>query len=414
MRKFNIFANIPKNLRYNFSQNVLMMIFNGLFLGCYSNFFGVIAREHFHAGAFWIAVVNASMTMSGIFGFFIAGFVSKGKEHIWCRYLRFFSSLCIITAGFIPNTYAKIFCILLGFLHLIACYGPLESTIYAYIYPIEHRIKLLGYVKMFQSITGMIVTLLVGLIINMTLMGIDVWRVIFVLGGIFFFLSGIPAGKMKINNIAEEKENPLTYIKQSLQIVVKEKFNIIFIISGILYTIGNVIFVTLFPIYQVDIMHINGREVSLIAVVGSIGNIVAYPFLGNFYNKINPLKAWLWAFPLMIIYPLIFVIAGINWYLLLPGILFWSMFVVTGDICWINLIIYFGGREKIKEYQGLYAFVMAIRSIIGLFVASYIIEKCEKLHFDLMINYRICFFIGIGFIFLAFLAYLPILKKLKK
>lgn len=402
-------SKIPTEIQHNFNCNVLMCLFYGLFSGCYSNFYGVIAREYFNAGAFWIGLVNASINITAALGFIVAGWASKGKEHIWCKYLRFLCSFVIILSAFIPNTMGKLFCIILFFFHMSACYGPLENTVYGYIYPLNLRTTMLGNTKMVQCLFTMVFTLVVGLVINSTYFGIDMWRVVFVAGGIFMFISGIFMGKMNPIPTGQTSENPLAYIKKSLKLVIEDKFNFIIIISGIFYIIGLSTFNTLYPMYQVDVLHLNGKEVSILAVVLSVGNIILYPIMGSFLGKMNPVKGWLWSIILMVIYPLFYVFTK-GFYPLIIGVVFWSVYAAISDICWVALIIFLGGKEKIKEYEGLYGFIVGLRQVIGLFISSWIIEGSLKITGNMVLNYKIAFLIGILFTIISFLTFLPMFK----
>lgn len=401
---------IPESIRHNFNLHVMCMIFTGLFCGCYANYYGVIAREHFHAGAFWIGLIGSAIYMSGLGSFWVASIATKGKEHIWCKNIRMISSLCLFGAAFIPNNLGKIFCVMCGLFHIVAAYGPLENTVYGYIYPLEHRSRMLGYLKMFLAVFGTGMTFAMGFLIDVTVCGIQMWRAVFLTGAIYFAFSGFFLGRMKLPNVKVETENPLLYMKTSLKLIWEEKCNIILIISSIFYTIAMTVFNTLYPMYQVDVMGIGGKEVGYIALVSSVMNIIGYPVMGTLFGKINPVKAWAFPAVLMIIYPLFFVFAGKCWQALLPGMVFWAIFNISNDICWINLSIYLGGKDRIKEYNGLYSLILGIRALIGLVAGSFIITQCEKLHFGLMNNYRLAFFTGIFLAILSLICYLPMIK----
>lgn len=385
-----------------------MYIVNGIFYGCYMPFWGIIAREQFHAGAFWISLVFASQYIYGILSLIVAGFVPKGREPLYAKYIRIFASIFLILSAFMKS--APLFCTMLFIFHVSACYVLMDNTIFAHIFPINVRSRMLGYTKMVYSLTSMIITLLVGLCINIKFYNISVWQLFFILGGISLAVCGFIIGKIEIKDSAAEKENPFLYFKNSFRLLKTDRFNITLIISGIFFTIGFNIFSTLYPIYQVDALHISGKEVSLITVAGSIALIFAYPILGNFYSRMNPVKAWLWVYPLMVIYPLFFLFIGKSWYPLIIGFILNQAFVATNDIAWINIIIYLGGKDRIKEYQGLYAFFIGIRSLIGLFVSSYSINFCEKLSYGVAFNLKIAFIVGICFCIISYLFMIPIMK----
>ena len=405
------FYDLPKDVKYNFRINIIAMIFAGLFSGSYGAFYGVIAREEFHAGAFWIGLIFASMSITGVLGFIAAGFVPKGHEHIWSKYIHIISSIFLILTPISKNE--KEFCILLFLFHLTACYSPLVGAITGYIYPLNLRSRLLGFSKTFSSLTNMILTLLVGSVINMQIYGIKCWGIIFVISGIFHAFLGIMRSKYKLTVESEAGEKFSVFLKNSL-LLLKIKHNIILIISGMVLTIGITMFSTLYPMFQVDALHINGKEVSVISVISSLSIIFTYPILGAFYSKKNPITAWFYIFPSAVILPLFYVFTVNSWYPLILGSMLNTFFAVTYDLAWLNLVIYLGGNNKIKDYQAFYALIMGIRAVIGLLISSWIINYCEHLSFGVSFNLKIGFIIGIVFIFISFLITLPLLSMKNK
>ena len=389
------------------------MIATGIFGGCYASFYGIIARDEFNAGPFWISLIVAAQFLSGLVSSITTGFVPKGKEGIYSRAIHIFSSLFLIGSAF-TNT-AESFCFMLFLFHMVACYGPLEDSVYAYLYPLNIRSQMMGYTKIFSVGTSSVAVILAGLVINMTLFGIGVWRGIFVIAGIFHALRGIIRCFYKTDIVPDNtRPNPFSFIKKSFKLLVENKINIIIIISGILLTSAFTLFSTLIPMYQVDVLHLTGREVSILTVVSYISLLFAYPILGTFFTKTGPVKAWLFAFPFAITLPLFYVFLGNSWYPLIIGIVLYSGFSVAIDICWINLLIYLGGEDRLMEYQAFYAFVGGFRAIIGLLASTYIINTCDKMQFSHAINLKIAFLVGVGIMILGFFVCLGLLKFKKK
>lgn len=407
-----LFRNIPKNLRHNFGINVLVMIFGGLFSGCYTPFYGVIAREQFHADPFWIGLVFASMSITGILGFAAAGMTRTGKEHIRAKYIHIFSSIFLILSAFAVN--APMFCILLFLFHLTACYSPLEGSVYGYIYSLRDRGRMLGYSKTFASVSSMAVTLVAGIFINMKFYGINIWGIIFIFSGIMHILRGVAIGKFTLpSSENREKEAFGTFLKKSFYLI-KERHNIILIISGLLLSIGLNIFSTLYPMFQVDVLHINGREVALMSVAGSVAIIFAYPILGGRFSKNNPIKVWLWVYPLALISPLFYIFCGKSWYPLILANILNTAFTVIYDIGWLNLIIYLGGTDRIKDYQAFYGLILGVRAIAGLFVSTWIIRYCEHLAFGTSLNLKTGFLAGVLFTIISMFTAFGLLKAKRR
>lgn len=403
---------IPKNIRQNFNIIVFMFFINGIFTGIYAPFWGIIAREQYKAGPFLIGLVLSAQYIYGIVAMIVSGFVPAGEEQKWSKNIRIVTSIFLILAPFMPN--GVWFCVFLFLFHVTACYVPCDNAVFAYVFPLNIRAKMLGYTKMVQSIVSVIITLIAGMFINVTLFGFPLWKGMFVIAGLSMISVGFIIGRVKLQNVEhEEKVNPIEFIKNSFKLLEKDKFNTFLIISGVFFTIGYTIFTTLSPIYQVDILKISGREVSFITVGGSIALIIAYPFLGAFFSKLNPIKAWMCVYPLMVIFPLFYMFIGKSWVPLILGNILHQGFIVTNDIAWINIIIYLGGKEKIKEYQGLYSFFIGIRALIGLFVSTFIIEHCEKLNFTMAINYKIAFGISILFSIISAVLMIPVLRMKK-
>ena len=407
--KRKLLSTIPLQVRFNFKINIYYMISTGIFTGCYGAFYGIIARDEFGAGAFWISLVVAAQYLSGLVSFFATSFVPKGKEGTYSRAIHIISSLFLIGSAFTNSPIS--FCFMLFLFHMVACYGPLEDSVYAYLYPLNIRSRMMGYTKIFSVGTSTLTTFLAGLIINLTFFGIGVWRGVFVIAGIFHAMRGIIRCFYKVKIEPEtNRQNPFIFIKKSFKLLVENKYNTVLIIVGVLLTSVITLFSTLFPIYQVDVLGLKGREVAILTIVNSAALIFAYPILGTVFSKLNPIKAWLFIFPFSVIYPLFYVFLGHSWYPLIIGIALYSAFGVVNDICWINLLIYFGGKDRLMEYQALYAFIGGFRAIIGLLASTFIINSCDKLQYSHTINLKISFLVGVGIMFLGYIIGLSLLK----
>ncbi len=408
-----LWSAIPVPVRHNFKINIYYMIATGIFGGCYASFYGIIARDEFKAGPFWISLVVAAQYLSGLVSCITTSFVPKGKEGVYSRAIHIFSSLFLIGSAFARS--AETFCFMLFLFHMTACYGPLEDSVYAYLYPLNIRSKMMGYTKIFSVGTSSVAVLLAGLVINMTLYGISVWKGIFIVAGIAHAMRGVIRCFYKTDIEPDtNRPNPFAFIKKSFKLLVENKFNIIIIISGVLLTSSFTLFCTLIPMYQVDVLHLTGREVSILTVVSYISLLFAYPMLGTFFTKTGPIKAWLYAFPFVIIMPLFYIFLGNSWYPLILGTILYSGFGVVNDICWINLLIYLGGEDRLMEYQAFYAFIGGLRAIIGLLASTYIINTCDKMQFSHTMNLKIAFLVGVGITFVGFLICLGLLKYKKK
>lgn len=408
---------IPENVRTNFNNIVFMYIINGIFSACYAPFWGYIAKSKFDAGPFWIALVLTAQSAYGVVSLIVTGFIPNGKEHLYSKYIRIIASIFLIISVFTPifpaYLQAPIFCSLLFCLHFTACYPPVDNAVFAKIFTDDIRTRMLGYGKMCHSVMSMIITILAGLVIDIAFYKISIWQIVFVVGGICLALCGVIMGRMKIPADNSVKDNPFVFIKNSFGLLITEKFNITLIVSGIFYTIGFNMFQTLYPIYQVDALNFTGKETSVLSVTASLTLIFAFPILGTFYAKKNPIKAWFFVFPLMIIYPLFYVFVGNSWFPLIIGNILNQAFLVTNDIAWLNMIIYLGGKNKVKEYQGLYAFFIGIRALLSLLVAPKVIEYCKTLNFDPTVNLKIAFLAGIGFCIVSLIFMLPMIKVAK-
>ncbi len=414
---------IPKDIRYNFKINVIYLIFTGAFVGCYFPFFGIIARDKYGASPFLLNLITSAQYLAGLTGFLMASFVPKGKEGIYSRNIHIISSLFFIGAAF--ATKASAFCVMLFLFHMAACFTPLDNMVYALIYPTDIRAKIYGYVKIFYTATSFIVTAVLGFIVskdlyNVTLFNynieeINLWRLVFFMGGIFFIGQGIARAYFKTDITPEEdRQNPFTFIKKSFKDIISQKANIYIIISGIFLTTVITASATLTTMYYVDIFHFTGKEISLLTIIGSVVIIFVYPLLGVFFNKMTPMKAWLYIFLFSATTPLCFIFIGKSWYPLIIMPILATGFNVCLDLCWINLLSYLGGKDKILEYQAFYDFINGIRAVIGLFAATFLINYCDKLNYSHTINLKISFMVCIGLLFIGFLIALNLLRFCQK
>ena len=408
------YNSIPENLRYNFNLSAAVMLLAGLFQGCYLNFYGLIVRQDYHVGPFWISLVIASCYLNGFLGLIVSSFAKKGYEHIYAKFIHIFSSIFLILCPFM--TTGPWICIMLFLLHFTLCYAPLENTVYGYVFPINVRCKLLGYTRSCYSIAVMLVILAIGSFIQVDVFGIPLWKYLFVLGGIFHIIRGFLFGLFRIPKLNFERDdNPIGFIKKSFRLIKEEKINIPFIISGLFYAIAVQGVSTLYPIFQVDILHFNGRILSIMAVISALSITIVYSLLGVLLNGTHPIKAWLWAISFVIFTPFIFLfVNGFAWWILILEAFLHSFANAAGEIFWINSLIYLGGKEKIAEYQALYTFIVGVRSFIAMFAVTFIISYADKITSNHLLNLKIAYFVLIIVVILSFVTCLPVLKMAKK
>lgn len=206
-----------------------------------------------------------------------------------------------------------------------------------------------------------------------------------ILGIIALFLlsciSKLPAGE--ITQIKKPlRESIKDSVSRLTNILRKNKPYLDFQIGFMLYGFAFMLSVNVIQIFYKDVLELNNRSVAFYRNAYYIISIFLLPWFGKLLGKSDPRKFAALSFASMLLYifflmltgyyPSHFEIAGYRiFYLMIPYILFHSLFAATMGILWSIGSAYFCKKEEAGDYQAVHLSLTGIRGwvapLLGIF-----------------------------------------------
>lgn len=388
---------IPSDTRYNFIRDCIGNFYGGIFEGCYIPFIAIVGRKYFHLSPFQLSLLAAGIFVTGILGMLVSSAVPVNREHRYLALMGFVgAAFLIFLSPFVRYSQGSLYTFMCMAFFVCASYGPLYQVIIERIYRPEIRSKLLGYAKSLLALASVICTALASMVIDINIRGFDVWRICFVIGGLATACSMYFCfWKFRMPFCGEKKENPLRFLGESFSLLWEDRTNTGVIIVGVFFTCAYMLINTLVPIYQNDILGIGPKEVTYLMLIQSVSWVFGYRIFGDYMHDNGAVKGLILTCAMGIIMAGGYILCGKNWLFLTVFYVPFGLFMAGEDIAWMNVLFYLSGGRKVTQYQSLNYFFISVRAIIGIIVATNIINYAEKIN----INYKYIF--GLAFVFFA-------------
>jgi MFS family permease len=353
---------IAPEARDAFRKDTLAALMVGLCNGATTPFILYIARDRLHSGVVLIGLINSSFFIGNLFAILWANTVT-GKNTIkftaYSWILSRFLNVLILFA-FTPLSFA----IIVSAVQFIATVStPAYAAIMKAIYPNDQRGRIMGYCRVGAAITAVVSTFAVGFILQKWS---ESYRIIFPLAGVIGIVGALVFSLIKMPIQEKSLPNPplMEFVRDSLEILRRDRSYRLFTISVFIYGFGNLLLLPIYPIFQVDVLHIKATQLAVLSNIAQAVLIISYLYWGIYIDRYTPLKGALVSIIVSLIAPLNYIFAHSVWAL-------WPAFVVSGfanagiEMTFFNCTLHFAEPERVAQYQGLHAFLVGIRGTIA-------------------------------------------------
>jgi MFS family permease len=330
-------------------------------------FLGVILRRDLGASAFLIAVLGASWSVGNLFNplmaYYLRGRV-KLPYAVWppiiSRLLYLFMPLAVTAPVFA------------GIAVLAAAVGALASPAYAAVirdaYPVERRGFLMGLVRVVWVAGSMTGALTGGFLLEHFSYRwvFPVLAVIAIAGVAAFARIGVPA-------TPAESEARRADVFEAFRVLLTDRLFRLYAAAFFLWGLGNIILTPVFPVFQVDILHISNRWVGYLATVAAGASMVGFIVWGRLLDRSGPFRLLLGMLGFAALTPLTYFLSHSLPPLLIAAVA-QGMAMAAGELGYVNAAMHFGRREAVTYYAGMFAFLQAVRGIPGPFIGAALSE----------------------------------------
>ena len=361
----------PENIRRNYTIDSLAALFKGLFTGLVITFTAVTLRR-LQAGDIAVAFVAVGPMIANSFNLLWAYISGRKDKILWTVLPTIFSRGILVFCFFIKN---PLHLGILLFIHFFseAIHITPYSSVMKEIYPDDCRSQAMGYVH-----TVFIASTLTGAALGGRLLdagGLYSYTWVFPLGGILGVVSSLIFWNIKLppeKKCMTLKLKRIQSVSQSVKNIVTSLPLLQVVSVNFIVGFANLLGMAVFPLYQVDILHLSNTSVGILGVLISLGGVAFLYRWGRVKSgrvNFNSFRKILFLVPAILI---LYSTAGNIYPLCIAS--FISGTCWNGwHILWFNYLVQSTGSDMVaKGYVGVRYTLMGVRSLLVPLLISFI------------------------------------------
>lgn len=354
-------------VRDSFKKDLFSTIFVGIFLASTTPFFGVIARRYFLASPFHLSIISSASGIGQLFTFYWGYIIRNRKDKLKMVVLPGALARSIFLFTPLVNS-ITLFLIIILIYQIISCIStPAYVEVIRAMYPDIVRARLMGIVRMVNSLVVITVTPIAGKLISS--IGFK-WTFFF--GAIFGIISSLIFSKIRLRQHDIVSSDSYVPIRSILAIPFLDKQFGTYLTIFFMYGLGNWLSSPIYPIVLVDRLQATSLQVGFISTISSGVSAISYIFWGRYIDRENPIHALALVFFLDFLIPLGYLLASIK-----PIYLFViCSAIVSGianagvDLSVMNAIMNIAPKTEIGSYMALHSTFVGIRGVLGPFLGA--------------------------------------------
>lgn len=214
-------------------------------------------------------------------------------------------------------------------------------------------------------------------------------------------LSYIPYKIPKNRNVLIEKSGLIASINSMYKILKCNKPFRFFQWAFMAYGFAFMITTPVITLFFKDILNLNYSSVAFYRNIYYVGAIIMLPYMGKLIGRIGPMRFGIITFASLAFYYLFVLLSEFNmssvefygfriFYMLIPAMLFHSVFAATMGILWDIGSSYFGKNEEVMSYQNIHLFLTGLRALVAPIIGIWLLG---------LTNYTFTF--GVGMLLLG-------------
>lgn len=359
----------PAAVRRNFYYDLVSGLFFGLYFGGINTFVLIQARR-MGISPLWVSFLAALPSAWLLFSPLWTRLFGRMNPFTGILIFDGTSRLLLVLLLFSSNPVWYIFIFSLHYL-----VASVSATIYGnamrLAYPSGARGQLMGWVRIGVSLTTIVSTSLAGMLL-------PVWGAqrFFAASAFLGFFSAFCFSRLKPAGVETIAEKAKTGRAFSFQVLRRNPDFCTFIVALFFVGMGNWVATPLYAIYQVDVLKLSDRFVSLMSVITSFSAVISYYIWGRYLDRRHPLTISTWLFFFHLFVPLIYFFSKKTWALsaiaLIKGIV-----NAGGDLTLLNTVLGLAEGEEISSYMGIHIALQGARGMIGPFLGPLLLPVID-------------------------------------
>jgi len=260
--------------------------------------------------------------------------------------------------------------------------SPAYAAVMAEIYPDEHRGRIMSYCRVGLALATLITAPLAGWALTLHR---DAYRFLFPLGALFGIAASLSFSRIRTrpgDGHRTSGREAIRFLANTLRILKDNVPYRWFAMSVFAFGFGNLLLSPLYPIFQVDRLHMTTQQAGILNNISSAFWMVSYLYWGRYVDLHSPLKAVLINVLLILLIPLNYFFATNPWHLI-PAFIIAGVTNAGIELSYFNGILYYSEPQKASQYQALHSSLLGIRGMIAPFIGAGLINLFKHLGYDI-------------------------------
>ena len=370
---------VPRKARRAYTKDATAGLLVGVYTGCVFPFYLIIARDRLHASAFLISVMVAAPFLGNLFALLWANAMEARPKMPFAvtSWVVGRSLFLLMVLAVTPLRFALV----VGISQfLVTAAGPAYAAIMKDIYPDEHRGRIMGYARALVALAMIATTFAIAPLLS----GLN-YRWVFPVGGLFGIVSALVFGTIPTSEPTHEeraaKRPTHEFVFSAFAILRENRGFRWFAASVFTFGFGNLILTPIYPIFQVDRLHISTSQAAMLANTTSIIWMGSYLYWGRYVDVKSPLHATVVNVILTTLIPLNYFLAKNVW-MLLPSAVISGITAAGIELAYFNSVLWFAEEGRASHYQALFSWLLGIRGSIAPFVGAALKQAFEGRGWD--------------------------------
>lgn len=359
---------VPPEARDAYNKDAMSTVLVAIMTGMTFPFVAVIARYRLHASDLEIAFLSMAPVAGNLLALIWANMMQGRRKMpfaVWPWIIARSLFFLVIFA-----TCSKVFVSIVCLFYLICSIAaPAYSALIKEIYPDGDRAKIMGYVRIWNTVVLIIVTLAAG-----KLMERVSYRYVLPVAAMFGVVSALVFNRIHARETTGDPAVRLHhFVADSLRLLVEDKGYLWFCMATFVFGFANFMATPIYALYEVDVLRAHEFRQSIYFLVATGMAMLSYFFWGDFVDRRRPEKVVTWQIIAWAFIPLTYVIAS-KWWMLLPAKALVGFIGAGNELVYLTGVIYFAPPGRLTQYYGVFMTLMGIRGITAPFLAGALVQ----------------------------------------
>ncbi len=352
-------------VRRNFGFDAMGALGTGLFNALVVNFLAVIARRE-GADPLLLAALVAAPFAANILGIFSGFWVPSDRHRVRYVAIVLMCGRALFFGALVATGPIALLAMGLGMWTTLAMISPLQVDIWRGSYPQRLRARVLGYLRVLQTLAGAIAAPLGGLLIerfgHAPMLG---------LGASLGILGAAGFSQVRSQPVATSR--PFTPAA-SLRLLAEHPTYRRLIMAWVVWGFGSFMATPLYALVLVDRFQASYADIGVLQLIGAVSGLLAYLILGHSLDRRgNFIKAATPAGCVLVgLVPLVYLLAPNLWFLGI-GFVLLSIGNSAIDLGWQLALVSHVPDEHRLRYQAAHTSITGLRGVAAPFFGSLIL-----------------------------------------